>query len=523
MTKRKIDSEVLQKKFAELTRKNEEALLGGGEKRIEQQHKRNKLTARERVSLLLDEGSFQEMGKFVMHRSKDFGLDKEYYLGDGVVTGYGTINGRLVYVFSQDFTVFGGSLSETHAEKIVKVMELAMQNGAPLIGLNDSGGARIQEGVVSLGGYADIFYRNVMASGVIPQISAIMGPCAVGAVYSPAMTDFIFMVENTSFMFVTGPNVVKTVTHENVTAEELGGASAHSMKSGVTHFASANEVECINQIKQLISYFPQNCEDEAPRLEYTSGDEMRAQLNSIIPDNPNQPYDMREVIDGIVDPGSFFETHKNFAENIVVGFARIAGRSIGIVGNQPASLAGVLDIDASVKGARFVRFCDCFNIPLLVLEDVPGFLPGTDQEWNAIITNGAKLLYAFSEATVPRVTVITRKAYGGAYDVMNSKHIGADLNYAWPTAEIAVMGAKGAAEIIFKREIAEAKDPEAKLNEKVDEYTQKFANPYRAAHRGYIDEVIYPDQTREKLISAFKMLENKVAKLPRKKHGNIPL
>jgi len=523
MAKRKVDSAELNKKFEELNRKNQESLLGGGEKRIEQQHARNKLTARERIHLLLDEGSFEEMGKFVMHRSKDFGLDKEYYLGDGVVTGYGTVNGRLVYVFSQDFTVFGGSLSETHAEKIVKVMELAMQNGAPLIGLNDSGGARIQEGVVSLGGYADIFYRNVMASGVIPQISAIMGPCAGGAVYSPAMTDFIFMVENTSFMFVTGPNVVKTVTHENVTAEELGGASTHSTKSGVTHFASANEVECINGIKQLLSYVPQNCEDEAPRLDYTPTNELREKLNSIIPDNPNQPYDMREVIEGIVDTGSFFEVHKNFAENIVVGFARIAGRSIGIVGNQPASLAGVLDIDSSVKGARFVRFCDCFNIPLLVLEDVPGFLPGTDQEWNAIITNGAKLLYAFSEATVPRVTVITRKAYGGAYDVMNSKHIGADLNYAWPTAEIAVMGAKGAAEIIFKREIAEAKDPEAKLAEKVEEYTRKFANPYRAAHRGYIDEVIYPDQTREKLIRAFQMLENKVAKLPKKKHGNIPL
>lgn len=523
MTKRKLNSEVLQQKFQELSRKNDESLLGGGEKRIEQQHAKNKLTARERISLLLDEGSFQEMGKFVMHRSKDFGLDKEYYLGDGVVTGYGKVSGRLVYVFSQDFTVLGGSLSETHAEKIVKVMELAMQNGAPLIGLNDSGGARIQEGVVSLGGYADIFYRNVMASGVIPQISAIMGPCAGGAVYSPAMTDFILMVENTSFMFVTGPNVVKTVTHENVTAEELGGASTHSTKSGVTHFAAANELECINYIKQLLSYMPQNCEDDAPRLPYEGGNESREALNSIIPENPNQPYDMREVVNGIVDEGSFFEVHKNFAENIVVGFARISGRSIGIVGNQPASLAGVLDIDASVKGARFVRFCDCFNIPLLVLEDVPGFLPGTDQEWNAIITNGAKLLYAFSEATVPRVTVITRKAYGGAYDVMNSKHIGADLNYAWPTAEIAVMGAKGAAEIIFKREIADAEDPEAKLNEKVEEYTKKFANPYRAAHRGYIDEVIYPDQTREKLISAFQMLENKVAKLPKKKHGNIPL
>jgi propionyl-CoA carboxylase beta chain len=523
MAKRNITDPVLQKKFNELDRKNDEALLGGGEKRIEQQHAKGKLTARERIHLLMDEGSFEELGKFVMHRSKDFGLDKEYYLGDGVITGYGTIHGRLVYVFSQDFTVFGGSLSETHAEKIVKIMDLAMKNGAPIIGLNDSGGARIQEGVVSLGGYADIFYRNTLSSGVIPQISAIMGPCAGGAVYSPAITDFIFMVENTSFMFVTGPNVVKTVTHENVTAEELGGAITHSSKSGVTHFACANEAECLAQIKTLFSYIPQNCEDEAPRVPYTPADEKRPGLNTIIPNNPNQPYDMREVISGVVDDGSFFEVHKNFAENIVVGFARIAGRSIGIVGNQPASLAGVLDIDSSVKGARFVRFCDCFNIPLLVFEDVPGFLPGTDQEWNAIITNGAKLLYAFSEATVPRVTVITRKAYGGAYDVMNSKHIGADMNYAWPTAEIAVMGAKGAAEIIFKKEISEAEDPEAKLSEKVEEYTRKFANPYRAAHRGYIDEVIYPDQTREKLIRAFEMLENKVATLPKKKHGNIPL
>ena len=522
MTKRKVSQEI-QQKFDELERKNQESLQGGGEKRIEQQHSKGKLTARERVLLLLDEDSFEELGKFVMHRSKDFGLDKEYYLGDGVVTGYGTIAGRLVYVFSQDFTVFGGSLSETHAEKIVKIMDLAIKNGAPVIGLNDSGGARIQEGVVSLGGYADIFYRNVMASGVVPQISAVMGPCAGGAVYSPAMTDFILMVENTSFMFVTGPNVVKTVTNENVTAEELGGASTHSTKSGVTHFACSNEVECINYIKKLLSYMPQNCEEDAPKVAYETGDESRPALNEIIPANPSQPYDMRDVINGVVDDASFFVVHKDFAENLVVGFARLAGRSIGIVGNQPASLAGVLDIHSSVKGARFVRFCDSFNIPLLVFEDVPGFLPGTDQEWNAIITNGAKLLYAFSEATVPRVTVITRKAYGGAYDVMNSKHIGADMNYAWPTAEIAVMGAKGAAEIIFKKEISESANPTAKLNEKVDEYTRKFANPYRAAHRGYIDEVIYPDQTREKLIKSFAMLENKAAKLPKKKHGNIPL
>lgn len=507
-----------------LERKNQEALLGGGKARIESQHAKGKLTARERIRLLLDEGSFEETGKFVMHRAKDFGLDKEHYPGDGVVTGYGTIHGRLVYIYSQDFTVFGGSLSETHAEKIVKIMDLAMKNGAPVIGLNDSGGARIQEGVVSLGGYADIFYRNTLASGVIPQISAIMGPCAGGAVYSPAITDFIMMVENTSYMFVTGPNVVRTVTQENVTAEELGGASTHSTKSGVTHFSCANEVACLENIKKLLSYMPQNCEDDVPVLLYeTNEDEFRPVLDDIIPDNPNQPYDMREVIAGIVDETSFMEVHEKFAENIVVGFARLAGRSIGIVGNQPASMAGVLDIDSSVKAARFVRFCDAFNIPLLVLEDVPGFLPGTYQEWNAIITNGAKLLYAFSEATVPRVTVITRKAYGGAYDVMNSKHIGADLNYAWPTAEIAVMGAKGAAEIIFKKEIAEAENPEAKLKEKVDDYTEKFANPYRAAHRGYIDEVILPKETRAKLIRAFKMLENKVDHLPKKKHGNIPL
>ena len=513
-----------KQQFDKLDKINLEALKGGGEKRNQAQHEKGKLTARERISLLLDEGSFEEVGQFVTHRSKDFGLDKENYLGDGVVTGYGTINGRQVYVFSQDFTVFGGSLSEAFAEKICRIMDLAMQNGAPVIGLNDSGGARIQEGVVSLAGYADIFYRNTLASGVVPQISAIMGPCAGGAVYSPAITDFILMVESTSYMFVTGPNVVKTVTHENVTSEELGGAQTHSSKSGVTHFACANEVECIQYVKQLLSYIPQNCEDEPLRIPYTEKkDEGRPALNDIIPDNPNQPYDMRDVINHIIDEGTFFEVHKNFAENIVVGFARLAGRSIGIVGNQPAVLAGVLDINSSTKAARFVRFCDCFNIPLLVLEDVPGFLPGTHQEWNAIITNGAKLLYAFSEATVPRITVITRKAYGGAYDVMNSKHIGADMNYAWPTAEIAVMGAKGAAEIIFKREISEAANPQAKLQEKIDEYTEKFANPYLAANRGYIDEVIKPQDTRKKLIAAYKMLENKVAKLPKKKHGNIPL
>ena len=506
-----------------LEKKKAESLVGGGEDRIKSQHSKGKLTARERLHFLLDEGSFNEVGAFVMHRSNDFGMEKQRFLGDGVVTGYGTINGRLVYVFSQDFTVFGGSLSETHAEKICKIMDLALKNGAPVIGLNDSGGARIQEGVVSLGGYADIFYRNTIASGVIPQLSAIMGPCAGGAVYSPAITDFIGMVENTSYMFVTGPNVVKTVTNEEVTSEQLGGASVHSSKSGVAHFSYANEIECLSGLKALLSYMPQNCEEKAPALNYQIGDEQREVLKDIVPDNANQPYDMREVIDGIVDEGSFLEVHKNFAENIVVGFARLAGRSIGIIANNPAFLAGVLDVHSSTKGARFVRFCDAFNIPLLVLEDVPGFLPGTDQEWNAIITNGAKLLYAFSEATVPRVTVITRKAYGGAYDVMNSKHIGADMNFAWPGAEIAVMGAKGAAEIIFKKEITNADNPELAWKEKEAEYAEKFANPYRAAERGFIDEVIMPEETRKKLISSFNMLENKVANLPKKKHGNIPL
>ena len=506
-----------------LEQKRKESLLGGGEDRIKSQHAKGKLTARERVHFLMDENSFTEIGAFVTHRSNDFGMQKQKFSGDGVVTGYGTIGGRLVYVFSQDFTVFGGSLSDTHAEKICKVMDLALQNGAPIIGLNDSGGARIQEGVVSLGGYADIFYRNTIASGVIPQISAIMGPCAGGAVYSPAITDFIGMVENTSYMFVTGPNVVKTVTNEEVSSEQLGGASVHSSKSGVAHFAFANEIECLSSLKKLLSYMPQNCEEKTPAVPYKTGSETREQLKSIIPENANQPYDMREVIEGLVDEDSFFEVHRNFAENILVGFARLAGRSIGIVANNPASLAGVLDVNSSTKGARFVRFCDAFNIPLLVLEDVPGFLPGTDQEWNAIITNGAKLLYAFSEATVPRVTVITRKAYGGAYDVMNSKHIGADMNFAWPTAEIAVMGAKGAAEIIFKKEISTAADPDAAWKEKEAEYAEIFANPYRAAERGFIDDVIYPEETRSRLISAFAMLENKVKNLPKKKHGNIPL
>ena len=513
----------MKNKIDLLNSKVAEAHKGGGENRIEAQHKKGKLTARERIHFLLDEGSFEEIGQLVTHRSTNFGLEKQKFLGDGVVTGYGTVNSRLVYVFAQDFTVMGGSLAEAHAQKICRIMDLAMQNGAPVIGLNDSGGARIQEGVVSLGGYADIFYKNTQASGVIPQLSAIMGPCAGGAVYSPALTDFIMMVEDTSYMFVTGPNVVKTVTHEEVTSEELGGASTHSSKSGVAHFSCANEVDLINELKTLLSYMPQNCEEEAPALAYNLADEKREELNTIIPDNPNQPYDIKEVIEGLTDKDSFYEVHKKYAENIVCGFARLAGKSIGIIANQPAFLAGVLNIEASTKAARFVRFCDCFNIPLLVLEDVPGFLPGTDQEWRGIITHGAKLLYAFSEATVPRITVITRKAYGGAYDVMNSKHIGADMNYAWPSAEIAVMGAKGAAEIIFRKEIKEADDKKAKWEEKEKEYAALFANPYNAAARGYVDEVIEPAKTREKLIKAFKMLENKVAHLPKKKHGNIPL
>lgn len=513
----------MTERFKRLQDKKSEAVLGGGEKRIEAQHKKGKLTARERIELLFDKGTFEEIGQLVTHRSTNFGLDKQKFYGDGVVTGYGKINGRLTYAFSQDFTVLGGSLAEAHAEKIVKIMDMAMKNGAPVVGLNDSGGARIQEGVVSLGGYADIFYRNTLSSGVIPQISAIMGPCAGGAVYSPALTDFILMVENTSYMFVTGPNVVKTVTNEDVTAEELGGADTHASKSGVTHFACENEIEAIERIKALLSYMPSNCEDEPPMLPYTAGNEKRPALNDVVPDNPNQPYDIRGVIEDVVDAESFLEVHKDYAENIVVGFARLAGRSIGVVANQPSVLAGVLDVNSSKKGGRFVRFCDAFNIPLLVLEDVPGFLPGTDQEWNAIITNGAKLLYAFSEATVPRVTVITRKAYGGAYDVMNSKHIGADMNFAWPSAEIAVMGAKGAAEIIFRKEIAAADDPEAKWKEKEAEYAELFAHPYNAAARGYVDEVILPEETREKLIKAFEMLENKVDSIPKKKHGNIPL
>ncbi|WP_291119736.1 acyl-CoA carboxylase subunit beta [Flavobacterium sp. UBA6135] len=513
----------MENKIKAVQDKLAEAKLGGGKKRIETQHAKKKLTARERVNYLMDEGSFEEIDALVTHRTTDFGMEKEQYYGDGVITGYGTVNGRLVFVFAQDFTVFGGALSETHAEKICKVMDMALKTGAPMIGLNDSGGARIQEGVRSLGGYADIFYRNVKSSGIIPQISAIMGPCAGGAVYSPAMTDFTMMVENTSYMFVTGPNVVKTVTNETVTSEELGGASTHSSKSGVAHTTSENDVACLEDVKKLLSYLPQSNKEKAPKIPYVLNDEIREQLMTVIPDNPNKPYDMHEVIQGIIDEDSFFEIHKNYAENILVGFARLGGRSIGIVANQPLYLAGVLDVKSSIKAARFTRFCDCFNIPLLVLVDVPGFLPGTDQEWNGIIVHGAKLLYALSEATVPRVTVITRKAYGGAYDVMNSKHIGADMNFAWPTAEIAVMGAKGASEIIFKKEIAEAQDPVAKLIEKETEYAEKFATPFLAAQRGFIDEVILPNETRRKLIKAFSMLENKEIELPKRKHGNIPL
>jgi propionyl-CoA carboxylase beta chain len=498
--------------------------LGGGEERIARQHDKGKLTARQRLDLLLDPGSFEELGAFVRHRITDFGLGDNRPYGDGVVTGFGTIEGRLTYVFSQDFTVFGGSLSETNAEKIVRLMKMAMENGAPIIGLNDSGGARIQEGVASLGGYADIFLLNTLASGVVPQISAVLGPCAGGAVYSPAITDFVFMVESTSYMFVTGPDVVKTVTHEEVTFEELGGAETHATKSGVAHFACQSEAACLLGVRKLLSYLPQNCEEPPPTLPSDDPvDRADMDLDTLIPESPNKPYDMHEVIGRVVDSDSFFEVHADFGTNIIVGMARIGGKSIGIVANQPAVLAGVLDINASVKGARFVRFCDAFNIPLVVFEDVPGFLPGTEQEWNGIIRHGAKLLYAFCEATVPKVTVITRKAYGGAYDVMNSKHIRGDINLAWPTAEIAVMGPKGAVEIIYRRQIAAAEEPEELEEKFIDDYRERFANPYVAAERGYIDNVIHPHETRVTLHRVLHMLRNKVAENPKKKHGNIPL
>jgi propionyl-CoA carboxylase beta chain len=514
----------MQGKIDQLLKNKEKAKLGGGTDRIESQHKKGKLTARERIELLVDEGSFEEVDIFVKHRATDFGLDKQHYPGDGVVTGTARIDGRPVALFSQDFTVFGGSLSEAHAEKIVKMMKLAMKVGIPVIGLNDSGGARIQEGVVSLGGYAEIFLLNTLASGVVPQVSVILGPCAGGAVYSPAITDFVFMVKNTSYMFVTGPNVVKTVTHEDVSFEDLGGADTHASKSGVAHFTNDNEIETLLNVRKLMSFLPLNYLDGAPEKDF---DRSRLvpikELDNIIPENPNKPYDMKEVIKLLVDDGDFFEVHSSYAENIIVGFARLGGMSLGIIANQPSVLAGVLDINCSVKGARFVRFCDSFNIPLLVLEDVPGFLPGTEQEWNGIIRHGAKLLYAFCEATVPKVTVITRKAYGGAYDVMNSKHIRGDFNFAWPSAEIAVMGPKGAVEIIFKKEISSAGNPEAEAEKKLAEYIDKFANPYKAAERGYLDDIIMPRDTKIRLINAFELLKTKVDQNPKKKHGNIPL
>ena len=500
------------------------ARMGGGEKRIGRQHERGKLTARERLDLLVDKGSFHELDMFVTHRARDFGMDEKKILADSVVTGWGTIEGRLVYVYSQDFTVFGGSLSQVHAEKICKIMDLATKNGAPLIGLNDSGGARIQEGVVSLGGYADIFLRNTLASGVIPQLSAIMGPCAGGAVYSPALTDFIFMVKNSSYMFVTGPDVVKTVTHEEVSFEDLGGASVHAEVSGVCHYVAESEADCLFLMRMLLGYLPQNNMEDPPFVE-SSDDPLRSEpaLDSIVPDNPNKPYDMRAVIRMVVDESDFLEIQATYALNIVVGFARLGGHSVGIVANQPAHLAGVLDINAADKAGRFVRFCDCFNLPLITLVDVPGFLPGTTQEHGGIIRHGAKLLYAFCEATVPKITLITRKAYGGAYDVMSSKHIRADVNLAWPTAEIAVMGPEGAVNIIFRNELAQAADPEAREAELAQEYRQTFANPYVAAGRGYVDDVIEPHETRTRLINALEMLSNKRDANPAKKHGNIPL
>jgi acetyl-CoA carboxylase carboxyltransferase component len=511
-------------KIERLRNLREQAQLGGGAERVATQHQRGKLTARERLELLLDKSSFRELDVFVTHRTTGFGIEERKVLSDSVVTGWGTIDGRLVYVFSQDFTVFGGSLGEVHAEKVCKIMDLAMKNGAPVIGLNDSGGARIQEGVVSLGAYADIFLRNVLASGVIPQISAIMGPCAGGAVYSPAMTDFIFMVENTSHMFITGPEVIKAVTREEVTFEELGGAMTHNTRSGVAHFAAVSEEDCLYGIRRLLSFIPQNNMSDPP---FVPGDDdpgrRDAVLDSIVPDDPSKPYDMKEIIRHVVDNGDFFEVHAHYARNIIVGFARMGGFAVGIVGQQPAVLAGVLDIDSSKKGARFVRFCDAFNIPLVTFVDVPGFLPGVAQEHGGIITNGAKLLYAYCEATVPKITIITRKAYGGAYDVMSSKHIRGDISYAWPTAEIAVMGPDGAVNIIFRKELAEADDPDARRAALVAEYREQFANPYVAAARGYIDDVIEPNETRPRIIEALEMLRNKRDANPPKKHGNIPL
>jgi propionyl-CoA carboxylase beta chain len=513
-----------QKKIEDLRSRKAKSRQGGGEERITTQHKRGRLTARERMDLLLDKGSFRELDAFAVHRTNDFGLDRQKILGDSVVTGWGTIEGRLVYVFSQDFTVFGGSLGEVHAEKICKLLDMALKNGAPVIGLNDSGGARIQEGVVSLGGYADIFLRNTLASGVIPQLSAIMGPCAGGAVYSPALTDFIFMVRNSSYMFVTGPEVVKAVTHEEVSFEDLGGASVHSETSGVCHVATDSEADTLYLIRKLLTYLPQNNMEDPPFVPPTDDPlRMSEALDSLIPDDPSEPYDIKDAINLIVDDGIFFEIHENYAQNIVVGFSRLGGHSIGIIANQPAVLAGVLDIDSSDKAARFVRFCDSFNIPILTFVDVPGFLPGTGQEHGGIIRHGAKLLFAYCEATVPKLTVVTRKAYGGAYDVMSSKHIRGDVNLAWPTAEIAVMGPEGAVNIIFRKELAEAEDIDKRRAELVGDYREKFANPYIAASRGFIDDVIEPRATRPRLVNALEMVANKRDANPAKKHGNIPL
>lgn len=515
---------IMKEKIAILEQKEKEAEEGGGEARIKKQHESGKLTARERIDLLVDKNTFVELDKFVVHRCTDFGMDTKKFLGDGVVTGYGKVEGRQVFVYAQDFTVFGGSLGMVHGKKICKVMDLAVQVGAPIIGLNDSGGARIQEGVESLGGYGEIFCRNVLASGVVPQISAIMGPCAGGAVYSPAITDFTIMVRNTSYMFITGPDVIKAVTHEEVNAEELGGAELHNTKSGVAHFATEDDKECIALIKELLSFLPSNNMEDPPRTGTDDPPDRKATaLRAIVPENPNKPYDVKDVISAVVDNGYFFEVQELYAQNIVVGFARLAGRVVGIVGNQPNVLAGCLDIDASVKAGRFVRFCDCFNIPILTFEDVPGFLPGTSQEWGGIIKHGAKLLYAYSEATVPRVTVITRKAYGGAYDVMSSKHVRGDIVMAYPTAEIAVMGSDGAVNIISRAQILQAEDQEAERARLIEEYKKRFANPYRAADLGFVDEVIRPEDTRPRVISAFEMLDGKRQTNPPKKHGNIPL
>jgi propionyl-CoA carboxylase beta subunit len=514
----------LEQRLTELKRRDSLADAGGGEERRAREHKQGKMSARERIEFLLDEGTFEETDKLVTHRCTDFGMDEQKYYGDGFVTGYGRIEGRLVFVFAQDFTVFGGSLSETNAAKIVKIMDTAMRVGAPVIGLNDSGGARIQEGVMSLAGYADIFLRNTLASGVVPQISAIMGPCAGGAVYSPAITDFILMVNKTSYMFITGPDVIKAVTHEEVTKDELGGAVTHNEKSGVAHFMAHDDAECLSMIRELLSFIPSNNLDDPPRKVCTDPiDRVDHGLDTLVPAESNLPYDIKDVITTVVDDSYFFEVQEHYARNIVVGFARMNGKPVGVVANQPAFLAGVLDISASIKGARFVRFCDCFNIPLITFEDVPGFLPGTQQEYGGIITHGAKLLFAFSEATVPKITVITRKAYGGAYCVMASKHIRTDVNYAWPTAEIAVMGPEGAVNIVYKREIEKSANPDVDRAAKIAEFRERFANPYVAAERGYLDAVIRPRDTRRKLIQALEMLENKRAKNPPKKHGNIPL